>query len=130
MKIAVVSNDGEIISAHFGRAQYYVVITVEDGQITGRELREKPVHSHRHGEHHHHEEHGHGTGPGAEERHAGMIEVIRDCDVLVARGMGMGAYENLKQAGIRPILTDIRTVDEAVQAFLDGKLEDRPERLH
>ncbi len=131
MKIAVVSNDGETISQHFGSARFYVVITVEDGRVTGREVREKVGHAHFAGEHHH--RHGaapHGFEPAAQSRHARMIQTIADCDVLLAGGMGVGAYESLRQAGIRPILTDIVRIDDAVQAYLEGRLEDHPERLH
>ena len=44
MKIAAVSDDGTTISQHFGRAQYYVVVTVEDGQLTDHETRDKLGH--------------------------------------------------------------------------------------
>ncbi len=131
MKIAVVSNDGNRISAHFGRARLYVVVTVEDGRVVGREAREKAYHTHAH--HHDHSAasgQGHGLGSGARARHQEMIEPIRDCDLLVSRGMGAGAYAGLQAAGIRPILTDLRTVDEVVQAYLEGRLVDHPERLH
>ncbi len=131
MKIAVVSNDGNRISAHFGRARLYVVVTVEDGRVVGREVREKAYHTHAH--HHDHSAasgQGHGLGSGARARHQEMIEPIRDCDLLVSRGMGAGAYAGLQAAGIRPILTDLRTVDEAIQAYLEGRLVDHPERLH
>jgi predicted Fe-Mo cluster-binding NifX family protein len=133
MKIAAVSDDGVTISQHFGRALFYVVITVEEGQIIGREIREKMGHAHFAGEHHHGhgaDPRGHGFDPAAQSRHARMIEAIADCDVLLARGMGAGAYESLRQAGIRPIITDIARIDDAVQAYLEGKLEDHPEWLH
>jgi predicted Fe-Mo cluster-binding NifX family protein len=35
MKIAAVTEDGVIISQHFGHAPYYVVLTVEDGRVAG-----------------------------------------------------------------------------------------------
>lgn len=133
MKIAAVSDDGVTISQHFGRALFYVVITVEEGQIIGREIREKMRHAHFAGEHHHGhgaDPRGHGFDPAAQSRHARMIEAIADCDVLLARGMGTGAYESLRRAGIRPIITDIARIDDAVQAYLEGKLEDHPEWLH
>jgi len=59
-----------------------------------------------------------------------MAAAIADCQVLLARGMGAGAYESMKQAGIRPIVTDLPTIDEAVQAYLAGGLEDHVEKLH
>jgi len=40
MKIAVISDDGKTISRHFGRAPYYLVLTVEDGKIVAREQRD------------------------------------------------------------------------------------------
>ncbi len=132
MKIAAVSDDGVTISPHFGRAPFYVVITVEEGRVTGREVREKMGHAHFAGEHHGHsaDPRGHGFDPAAQRRHARMIGAIADCDVLLARGMGAGAYESLQRAGIRPIITDIARIDDAVQAYLEGRLEDHPEWLH
>ncbi len=135
MKIAAVSDDSVTISQHFGRAPFYVVVTVEEGRVIGREVREKMGHAHFAGEHHHGHEHGpdprgHGFDAAAQSRHARMIAAIADCDVLLARGMGAGAYESIRQAGIRPVLTDIARIDDAVQAYLKGRLEDHPERLH
>jgi predicted Fe-Mo cluster-binding NifX family protein len=49
---------------------------------------------------------------------------------LLTRGMGQGAHDNLKQAGIQPILTDIQEIEPAVKAYLAGQLLDHPERLH
>jgi hypothetical protein len=36
----------------------------------------------------------------------------------------------MEQAGIRPIITDIPAIDEAVQAYLSGEILDHTERLH
>ena len=41
MKIAIVTDDGQSISAHFGRARAYAVLTVRDGVVIERELRPK-----------------------------------------------------------------------------------------
>lgn len=141
MKIAAVTDDGETISQHFGRARYYKVYVVDDGAITGREMRDKAGHhtfaghdhdhdhDHKHG-HGHGQEQGHGFGQGAARRHASMIGAIEDCDVLLARGMGRGAYIALEEADIKPIVTDIGAIEEAVQAYLDGEIVDHTERLH
>ena len=59
-----------------------------------------------------------------------MLEAIRDCDVLLARGMGRGAYESIRQAGIEPILTDEESINTAVQQYLAGTLINHVERLH
>ncbi len=140
MKIAVVTEDGQTISQHFGRAPYYLVFTIEEQNITRRELREKAGHHDFAGEHGHHEhsqEHGHhhehgehGCGPEADRKHARMIEAITDCQVVLVRGMGRGAYIAMEQAGITPIVTDIADAETAVRAYLKGSLTNHPERLH
>ena len=132
MKIAVVTDDEKTISAHFGRAKYYVVLTVDDNVITAQETRPKANHSQFAGEEHHHGEHGdsHGMDPGSQRRHGMMMESIQDCEVLLARGMGQGAHNNLKERGIKPVLTDIQNVQEAVETFLAGKLIENPDRMH
>jgi predicted Fe-Mo cluster-binding NifX family protein len=63
-------------------------------------------------------------------RHGLMFAPIRDCEVCVVGGMGVGAYENLRSMGIRPIITDMRLIDEAAQAFIEGRLENHAERIH
>ena len=59
-----------------------------------------------------------------------MFEAIPDCEMVLARGMGQGAYQGLQQKGIQPILTDIADIDTAVEAVIDDSIEDHPERLH
>ncbi|MCA9905739.1 MAG: NifB/NifX family molybdenum-iron cluster-binding protein [Anaerolineae bacterium] len=136
MKIAVVTDSGTTISSHFGRAPYYLVFTVEDGKIVGREQRAKAGHQqfvqieHEHHEHDHDHEHGHGFGAHSADKHTQMIDAMRDCEVVIVRGMGRGAYVSIQQANIRPILTDLKDAEAAVQAYIDGTLVEHPERLH
>jgi predicted Fe-Mo cluster-binding NifX family protein len=132
MKIAVITDDGNTISQHFGRAQYYLVATVENGKITARELREKLGHAQFANEPHPVEKPGqpHGMDPASHNRHLQMAVAIADCEALLCRGMGMGAYESMKTRGIRPIVTDIASIDEAVMAYVEGKIVDQVERLH
>jgi len=134
MKIAGVSEDGVTISQHFGRAPFYVFVTVENGKILSREKRDKMGHNQFGGETHE-EAHGadprgHGFDPATQNRHARMVIVIADCEVLLARGMGAGAYESMEQANIRPVVTDVVNIDEAVQVYLSGNLKDHVEKLH
>jgi len=132
MKIAVITDDGNTISQHFGRAAYYLVATVENGQIVKRELRNKLGHAHFANEAHEAETPGqtHGFSPESQDRHARMAQAITDCEVLLCRGMGMGAYESMKTYGIRPIVTDIALIDEAVKAFIEGRIVDHTDLLH
>ena len=130
MKIAVVTDDHQTISTHFGRATYYEVFTIIDGKITQREAILKPAHNQFANEPHDEPGFAHGVGPAAESRHARRLEPIRDCRVVLTRGMGPGAHDNLKRAGSQPILTDLQEIEPAVKAYLDGQLLDHPERLH
>jgi predicted Fe-Mo cluster-binding NifX family protein len=134
MKIAAVSEDGVTISQHFGRAPFYVVVTVENGKIISHETRDKMGHAYFAGETHE-EAHGadprgHGFDPAAQHRHARMAASISDCQVLLVGGMGMGAYESMQQANIIPVVTDLENIDQAVQAYLSGSLKHHGERLH
>jgi predicted Fe-Mo cluster-binding NifX family protein len=132
MRIVAVTDDEITISQHFGRAAYYWVITIEDGKILNQKKREKLGHTHFSTEPHS-EDHtaaGHGFDPAAQNRHSRMLDAIKDCDVLLAHGMGNGAYQSIRQAGIKPVVTDVETIDEAVQLYIAGILEDHVERLH
>lgn len=131
MKIAVISEDGNTISQHFGRAPLYVVVTVEDGEIVDKETRDKTGH-HTFATHHPDSAPGerHGYGAGAQSRHTSMMESIADCQVLIAGGMGWGAYDGLKSRNIEGVVTDITDIDEAVKLYLAGELPNLMERLH
>jgi predicted Fe-Mo cluster-binding NifX family protein len=131
-KVAAITDDGKTISQHFGRAAYYLVATIENGQIVSRELRHKLGHA-RFANRPHPEEQPdqpHGMDAASHNKHLQMAETIADCQALLCRGMGMGAYESTKARGIRPVVTDIVAIDEAVMAYIEGKIIDRIERLH
>ena len=132
MKIAAISDDGVTISQHFGRAPLYVVVTEQDGRIVSKETRAKTGHhtfaAHQPPELAPGERHGYDVSSQA--RHQSMAETISDCQVLLAGGMGWGAYESMQSYNIKPVVTDVTNIDEAVQLYLDGKLENLMERLH
>lgn len=153
MKIAAVTENGKTISAHFGKAQHFLVLTIEDGQIVSQELRDKtkcgqhtqvPVSTH---------EHQADVAadlaarvglipvdpgaaapdapqPAVPDSHQQAVNAIADCAAVLARGMGQGMHAKLEQAGIRPVLTDIALITTAATAFVEGRLRERPERVH
>jgi len=131
MRIAVVSDDEATISKHFGRAAYYVVVTVEDGRIVSKETRAKAGHNTfddcdcRAAP-----EGPHGQGQHSEAKHQIMAGTIVDCDALISGGMGWGAYESLKRRGIEPVITDVRDVAEAALGYAGGTLPNLTDRLH
>jgi predicted Fe-Mo cluster-binding NifX family protein len=130
MKIAVVTDDGEIISRHFGRARYYEVFEFDGIDLISRETRNKmghqqfasqDTHEHREGEPH---------GIHNQDRHMSMFQAISDCDILIVGGMGQGAYDHLKKAGIEPIVTDETETRIAAQRAAIGDLYNHTEALH
>lgn len=132
IKIAAVSDDGQTISQHFGRAKYYTVLTIEDGKIVAREQRQKMGHAQFAGEENAEEQdpRGHGFSSAEQDRHSRMAEAVRDCQILLARGMGSGAYYSMEQVGIRPVITEIANIDEAALEAASGTIVDHKEKLH
>ncbi len=130
MKVAVVSYEVTTVRQHFVQATYYVVATVEGGRVTAKEKRPKAGH-HNLGPHGvHHGGAGHGFDAASQDRHRRMADAITDCQVVLAGGMGRGAYESLKSYNIEPVVTDVADIDQAVRLYVDGKLPNLLERLH
>ena len=135
MKIAFITEDGKTISQHFGRAPYYLVVEVNDGNVLNQEMRDKLGHQQFAEEDHEHDhDHGHdqgsGMGSASHEKHNRMAQAIQDCEVLICGGMGTGAYQSMQAFGITPMVTQLSVIDEALQAYLSGDLSDETERLH
>ena len=133
MKVAAITDDGKYISLHFGRAQYYLVVTIENGVIVDRELRDKMGHVHFANEPHEHDETPggmHGMGEASHNKHLQMAEAIADCEALLCGGMGMGAYQSMQTKNIKPVVTEIRDIDQAAIAYANQTIVDRVEKLH
>lgn len=124
MKIALVTDDHLTVSAHFGRASFYEIFTVENGIITARQTLARTNHQHLSPDQPRDEGHQHNHD------HNAMLEPIQDCAALIARGMGNGAYHALKLHQIEPFITDLVEIEDAVQAYLAGALVSHTERLH
>ena len=128
MKVAIATDDGRVVSQHFGRATKYAVVTVQDGRIVASELRAKDS-NHGGGDHTHDAtapggsrsaEH---TGPEAQARHTSMLSAIADCTCVVAGGIGWGARDQMSAMGITPIVTTLRSVEDAARACANGEIE-------
>jgi predicted Fe-Mo cluster-binding NifX family protein len=118
-KIAVATEDGVHVSAHFGRAPFFQIVTVEDGKIISSERRDKGYHGAQN------EPHQHGAHD-----HNSMISAAHDCVAVIAGGMGSPAYASIEAAGLKPVLTDEREVEKAALGYAGGTLVSRMERVH
>lgn len=93
------------LGAHFGHCEVYTMVQVEDGQITGAQV--IPNVPHQQG------------GCMAPVQHLAQNQA----QVLIAGGMGMRPLMGFNQVGIEVFFGgDSRTVGEAVQALVDGRL--------
>ena len=119
MKVAVASNNGEDISAHFGRCACFAIFEIEDQRITGREIRPNTFTPHARGQ-------CPGDGhPGGGPNHGSVIEALSDCETVISYGMGWRAGQALQEAGVRSfVLEQEATAEEAVGLFIQGKLKE------
>jgi predicted Fe-Mo cluster-binding NifX family protein len=122
MKIAAVSEDGVTVAQHFGRAPHYVVLTVEEGRVVGRETRPKLGHRDFAG--------GDVPDPGPAAKHQAMGAAIDDCRALLAGGMGSGAVAGLQALGIEAVLTDEADIVTAALRYASGDLPNLAGRVH
>lgn len=119
-KIAFPTNNGKTINPHFGRAQYYLVVTLdEDKNELEREQRPKAHHT---SDAHHHEPGHHPP--------EGIFDPLTDCDLLIAGGMGPPAYRNIQQLGINLLLTGERKIEVALKAYLNKSLSHEAQLVH
>lgn len=123
MKAAVVSDDLQTVSAHFGMARHYLVYEIEGGVVKGREVRDKAGH----GQGMHHHQQGEGT---ESHLHDAMLSNIADCEAVVAGGMGTPMYESIRSAGKQAYITRIRKADDAATALAEGKIDNHLGFLH
>ena len=56
------------------------------------------------------------------DRHRTMITDILDCSGVLTGGAGWGLRDTLTSRRIKPIITDVEDIDEAVKLFLKGNL--------
>jgi len=129
MKIAVATEDGKVISAHFGRSLFFAIYEIDDGKIVNKEMRRNTFTGHfRGGEHHGDDQHGHRKGD--EHAHQTVADGLKDCKAVISHGMGRRAWEDLRSRGIEMIVTEETEVERGLNLYLAGELKDRPEKLH
>ncbi len=131
IKIAIPTDDGITISRHFGQAKAFLIVTLEEGEITGQELRELPdtgEHHHHHHDHDHHHDHHHGHG--GNPAHMAKFEYLRDCQYLIAGGMGQPAFARLQAMGLQVALTDHKQIADLLEEIKTGQVKHNPRRVH
>ncbi len=114
MKIAIASDNEIKIASHFGRTNGFVVVDLENGRITNQEYRKNDFTGHMRGLE------GNNHQP---DRHAPILDALKDCDIIVSRGMGRRLISDLKIAGKEIYLTEEEYVARAINLYVDGILD-------
>jgi predicted Fe-Mo cluster-binding NifX family protein len=132
MKIAFVTDDGVIITQHFGRAGKYLVVEIAEEKEVSRDLRDKLGHTHfRQAEKNHtHVEGQPHSNPEDHSKHVQMMAAIEDCDVVVCGGMGMGAFQSIKSLGKEVFMTNTAVINDALKGYLAGELQNMADLVH
>ena len=122
MKLAIASDDMKTVTGHIGRVRGFVILEVENGEITSREYRQNLFTHHGRKnndaeEHDHQHRHGHGHG------HERLAEGLKGCSHLICHGAGWRVLEDLKKAGIETVFTFESDVEQAAVKFEKGELE-------
>jgi predicted Fe-Mo cluster-binding NifX family protein len=111
MKIAIPTNDGINICAHFGRCREFLIFELLDGQV---KLVETRINGGCH---------GHGADRG-HHSHSGFVDALYDCDTVLCGGIGAGAVQALEAGGKSVILVEAAgSAEQIAKAFQSGVLQ-------
>ena len=104
MKIAL-PKDGVMPNQHFGKSQSFAIVTIDEQDIVG--LKEVSTESLQH-------------------NHGGLSNLLAEqgVTVVIAAGMGEGAYHSLQEKGIEVIRGAAGSIKDVLQRYLDGELKD------
>ena len=105
MKIAVTAQHTQVFP-HFGRTPEFYIVTAEDGKITEEQIIPAPAE-------------GHGALVG--------FLVSQGVDTLICGGVGGGAINSLRAAGVQVYAGAAGPVKEQVQSLLNGQLPQQGE---
>ena len=105
MRVAVTHEKGQIFG-HFGRTKEFVLFDIENGKIINSKIENAPA-----------------------EGHGAIVEFLREmkASVLICGGIGPGALNNLSEAGITIYAGASGSVEEQIDAFINGKLSENKE---
>ncbi len=102
MKVAVSTDSGNV-AQHFGRCPQFTIAEMENGKVVKKEVIDNP---------------GHSTG------FLPRFFQENGIEVLIAGGAGFRAQQFCQQYGIRLVLGVSGSVEETLQRFAKGELEE------
>lgn len=103
LKIALPTDDKTQISGHTGKATFFAIASIENGNMTHLEFRENPQHHH---------------GTGGEHIHAETVAIIKDCDIIIVGKIGKYLKNELQAEGKKIVLTSSASIGEGIKRYL------------
>jgi predicted Fe-Mo cluster-binding NifX family protein len=102
-RVAVASSDGKFVNRHFGQAEQFLIFEISEGNHKYVETRSTaPLCNDQ--------EH-------SDDRLAGIVKLISDCQVVLVARIGPGALSGLQSQGIQAqVIPDF--IDAALQALI------------
>lgn len=119
MKIAVASDDQLNLAPHFGRAKGFLLFDTKEGKVISKAFLNNTFTGHSQGHHHHHEGAHHHS-------HKGVLLALNECQVIISHGMGQKMLIDFQNIGKEVFITTASSAEQAVQLYLQGKLEHKP----
>jgi predicted Fe-Mo cluster-binding NifX family protein len=125
MKIAIPTDDGIHINAHFGRSKAFKIIEIQDDKVIREETRTNDFTGHALGHHH---DQDHGAHPHDHQHsHSAILAALGDCTAVIANGMGQRLYDDLQQAQVQVFITKLNSISTAVEGFINNTLDNSGE---
>lgn len=122
-KIAMPSDDQVSISGHFGRTKGFLIFDIDGNKVNNKIYVENNITGHAQGHHNDHQhDHNH------QHSHGGILQALKDCKVIIARGMGRRLMIDFAENNKEVFVTDTANADEAVDQFIKGNLDHNPEK--
>ena len=120
-KIAMPSDDQVTIAGHFGRTKGFLIFDVEGEKVENKIYVENNFTGHAKGQHHDHQ-HDH------QHSHGGILQALKDCKVIIARGMGRKLLNDFEIHNKEVFVTDTSSAVEAVDQYIKGVLSHNPHK--
>ncbi len=120
-KVAIPTDDGYSIAAHFGRTKGFMIFRIKEDGVISKNYVENHFTGHSQGRHledghsHHHNS------------HSGIFAALHDTQIVIAGGMGRRLYDDFEKRRIQVFITREREIEKALDLFLQSRLDNNPD---
>jgi predicted Fe-Mo cluster-binding NifX family protein len=117
-RVAFATSDGRAISRHFGHVRQFLVVELDESRESHRSLRQRA------------DQPAPDRNPATGHDHEALLDLIGDCDTIVAGGMGKPMADRAAARGFSVILTSERDLEAALGRYQIGLLNHEQSLLH